>query len=87
MFTARTITTDNMPTHTHGVTDPGHFHEVAVVVGINGGGSGSVPYPAGGGTNINTALAYTGISIQSAGNGTAMDFNVAYVDAIIAVKN
>lgn len=87
VFTARTITTDNMPTHTHGVTDPGHFHAVDVVIGINGGGGGAIPYPAGGGTNIITSSVSTGISIQSAGSGTAMDFNVAYVDAIIAVKN
>ena len=88
VFTSRTITTANMPVHTHGVTDPGHLHTfsrnegylagTANLVG-NGGPSAS--------PSQNTASAVTGISIQNAGSGTAMDFAVQYVDVIIATKD
>jgi microcystin-dependent protein len=58
-----------MPTHTHGVTDPGHLHgssstligDVAGGIALAGGGKGSA--------TITTAT--TGISIQNAGGGGA----------------
>ena len=68
------ITTGEMPTHNHGVTDPGHIH--AEVTSIGGG-----PSPAGlfygvNTTNVtnvmSTASATTGITTQNAGSGTAM---------------
>lgn len=86
VFTARTITTANMPAHTHGVTDPGHSH-------------GSVPFQRsdadrGTGSSLfsiddlgQTGTSTTGITINSAGSGTAMDFAVQYVDVIIATKD
>jgi hypothetical protein len=88
VFTSRTITTANMPSHTHGVTDPGHTHSPS---------SGSL-YASGSATNFNASAgisiqavslnsATTGISIQNAGSGTAMDFAVQYVDVIICVKD
>jgi hypothetical protein len=75
-----------MPAHTHGVTDPGHSH-------------GSVPYQnsdSDRGTNSSlfsidnlgtTGTSTTGITIDSAGSGTAMDFAVQYVDVIICTKD
>jgi hypothetical protein len=90
VFTARTITTANMPTHTHTVTDPGHTHTVGVYpILLNG--TGGTGLSTGSGYNTVTAAATnsstTGISIQNAGSGTAMDFAVQYVDVIICVKN
>jgi len=87
VFTSRTITTANMPVHTHGVTDPGHLHVLSRNEGYLNGtanfvGNGS----ANASPSQNTASAVTGISIQNAGSGTAMDFAVQYVDVIIAVK-
>jgi hypothetical protein len=86
VFTSRTITTANMPAHTHGVTDPGHLHGLTEK-GLSGSGT---TYYSGTVANLaatNTQSATTGISIQSAGSGTAMDFAVQYVDVIICTKD
>jgi hypothetical protein len=72
-----TLTTAQMPIHSHGVTDPTHAHNISAAAGYTGtnsglGGVGSGPlmnttYPAAGGTDA----AATGISIQNAGSGNA----------------
>jgi len=84
VFTSRTITTANMPSHTHTLTDPGHTHTIGTTNSAGGGGGGSV---VGGGTSYTTSTATTGITIANAGSGTAMDFAVQYVDVIIATKD
>jgi hypothetical protein len=91
VFTSRTITTANMPSHTHGVTDPGHSHTTTYSYVSN---SPATPYDCNvsSGTQQNifkngTNSSTTGISIQNAGSGTAMDFAVQYVDVIIATKD
>jgi hypothetical protein len=91
VFTSRTITTANMPSHTHGVTDPGHSHTTIFDYASN---SAATPYDCNvsSGTKQNifkngTNSSTTGISIQNAGSGTAMDFAVQYVDVIIATKD
>ena len=87
VFTSRTITTANMPVHTHGVTDPGHLHVYAATDGGYSGRSYGGSGYSFGFFNNNTQTAVTGISIQNAGSGTAMDFAVQYVDVIIATKD
>ena len=74
-----------MPSHTHSVTDPGHTHSYISYVGGSGAGltAGSNAPSFSTSTGSNT----TGISIQNAGSGTAMDFAVQYVDVIICVKD
>jgi hypothetical protein len=85
VFTARTITTANMPSHTHSVTDPGHTHLYgAVTAGSGAGATSGTNAPV---VNISTGSSTTGITIQNAGSGTAMDFAVQYVDVIIATKD
>jgi hypothetical protein len=84
VFTSRTITTANMPSHTHTLTDPGHSHTITTNNIGAGGGSGSF---VGGGGSATTSTATTGITIANAGSGTAMDFAVQYVDVIIATKD
>jgi hypothetical protein len=84
VFTSRTITTANMPAHTHGITDPGHSHTYITITGGAGGFQGGVYNPQ---VSSNTGAATTGITIDSAGSGTAMDFAVQYVDVIIATKD
>jgi hypothetical protein len=84
VFAARTITTANMPAHTHGITDPGHTHGIKVNNVAQSGSTGSV---AGGSLTFTSDSATTGITINSAGSGTAMDFAVQYVDVIIATKD
>jgi len=84
VFTARTITTANMPSHTHGITDPGHAHTYSAITGGAGGFAGGSFNPFYTGT---TGTVTTGITINNAGSGTAMDFAVQYVDVIIATKD
>lgn len=65
-----TITTAEMPVHSHGITDPGHSHSTTAALG----GSGSL---GGGVGNIgNAAIASdsktTGITINNAGSGNAI---------------
>lgn len=64
-----TLTTAQMPVHSHGVTDPGHVHAInaATFSGNSDGIVPSGPYPQPG----NTASATTGITIQNAGSGNA----------------
>ena len=86
VFTSRTITTANMPSHTHTLTDPGHAHT------FPGGGTSSSggTQPTGSGTIAvypSTSTVTTGITIANTGSGTAMDFAVQYVDVIIATKD
>jgi microcystin-dependent protein len=67
-----TLTTSEMPSHSHGVTDPGHTHSLVVSATLGGGqlyakdepnttGTQGAPNSLGG--------ALTGISIQNAGSG------------------
>lgn len=65
-----TLTTAQMPSHSHTVTDPGHTHSLSAAAGAGGnagtGGSG-YGYPTAG----TTGSATTGISIASNGSGNA----------------
>ncbi|MGY3234824.1 microcystin-dependent protein [Bradyrhizobium sp. USDA 4448] len=67
--TTHILTTGEMPTHSHGVTDPGHAHGYRIG---NSATSGLLPLTA---TSDNfggsTQAALTGISIQSAGSNGA----------------
>lgn len=84
-----TLTTNEIPAHAHGVTDPGHTHSVT---DFNGGGSTATgPGPIVYGATI-TGSNTTGISIQNTGGGAAHahtlnNMNLKFSDAIIAQKN
>jgi len=91
------ITLNQMPSHVHGVTDPGHFHSLtAALSSSNRVDSEPNQQNIALNTSINTDVKATGISIQASGGnqahshgftGSAVDFEVAYVDVIIATKN
>jgi hypothetical protein len=87
VFTSRTITTANMPVHTHGITDPGHSHQVAFKIGTNATGSAEEIQNSPSTGYYLTSSSTTGITVNNAGSGTAMDFAVQYVDVIIATKD
>lgn len=70
-----TLTTGEMPVHSHGVTDPGHAHSQTTINDDFNNSGGSPPSFAADGagsrtwTNINSAT--TGISVNNAGSGNA----------------
>lgn len=87
-FAARTILEANLPAHTHALTDPGHVHPYTfrtntTYYGGQDNGPGAWHLDSTG----NTGSATTGITLANTGSGTAMDFAVAYVDAILATKD
>lgn len=95
VFAARTISTSNLPSHTHtGTTSAEGNHQHAYTVtsinnltGIQTGGgaaansSGSATSTGGAGAHSHT------FTTDATGGGTAMDFAVQYVDTIIATKD
>lgn len=91
-----TLTSSQIPSHTHAVTDPGHTHTItgnlAGTANLGTSGGGNV-YS---GATVSTSSSTTGISIGSTGGGgshthsftgTAINLAVQYVDVILATKN
>jgi microcystin-dependent protein len=65
-----TLTTPELPAHSHGITDPGHTHSISNIGTNNSfGPGGATAYLASGTTNTNSAT--TGISVNNAGSGSA----------------
>ena len=67
------LTTAELAAHSHGVTDPGHFHQFVATFSTGAAGNNSAWEVAsqGPGTAGNTFSATTGISTQNAGGGNA----------------
>jgi hypothetical protein len=82
---ATTLTTAQVPSHTHSYTSPGG--NVCVTYPFGGCGS-TAAGPAGGGT---TGSAFTGgshtHSISGSATSSAITLNVQYIDTIICTKN
>ena len=79
-----TLSLGNLPTHNHGIADPGHIHTIndpghahasVVAASVNTTGTSTGAVTAGNTstatTGITTASATTGITTQNAGSGTA----------------
>src|SRR5215471_19777326 len=71
---SHTLTSGEMPSHTHTVTDPGHHHTLVDIGGVNRAGPGGGPNVLGPSTGVNTdtSTSTTGITIGNAGSGTPM---------------
>lgn len=85
IMAARTILKANLPSYNLTVTDPGHAHSIGFGFpqNFNNGTSTSLASFASGTT---TGSSTTGISVNSGGSGTAMDFAVQYCNVIKAAK-
>lgn len=76
-----TLSVTNLPSHTHGVTDPGHHHTAAVVAGAltSGNATGSA-------VSGNTSTATTGLTINATGNGTPFSILPPYALTLKIIK-
>jgi microcystin-dependent protein len=69
-----TLSTGEMPQHSHGVNDSGHSHGYSFRMGTSAGSSGTFPEASTADNNTfngTTASSTTGISIQNAGSSSA----------------
>ena len=76
-----TLSTAQMPTHTHTVTDPGHNH----TNGFTSSGTGGQWY-GNDGSIINTGTSTTGISLANAGSSNSFDNRPAYLEMQYIIK-
>ena len=80
----------NMQTHSHAITDPGHFHNSNVDVGTgaanNGTLSGQITVPISITNNWNTGNAKTNITINNIGNGVAQNVQPTIVSFLPLIK-
>lgn len=95
VFAERTIATTNLPSHTHSVSGSTTGHGSVVT---DAGSNSFVTSVSGSGVSFTTGTALTtlttagsgdsfSVTSGGAGSGTAVDFAVQYVDAIIAVRD
>jgi microcystin-dependent protein len=87
---SHTLTEAEIPSHTHTLTDPGHFHGFTMT-DTSGGATGAMRGLNNIGTN-NTASATTGITIGNTGGGTGHthtlnNMNLKFIDCIVGVKD
>jgi hypothetical protein len=99
LFASRTIATANLPSHTHSFSattssDGAHTHTASRIEPGTGAGpgfsSGGNYAPTNTGTNTSSNGAHTHTvsgTTGATGSGTAMDFDVNFVDLIIATRD
>jgi microcystin-dependent protein len=73
-----TLTTNNMPSHTHTatVTDPGHLHNWGSTNGILSSGGNATQFVATNSSNVTTQTAVTGISVANSTTGSGTSFSI-----------
>jgi hypothetical protein len=89
-----TLSVDQMPTHSHGLMDPGHAHQPATGTAFVTGGTGFMNaqvQTGGGGASFVlpglTASTTTGIKMQDAGGGKPVDVTPPYLALIYCKKS
>jgi hypothetical protein len=90
---ATALTIDQIPSHSHPLTDPGHTHNILNTGNnANGGGHGWLVNPQID-TDLKTLSSKTGITMGAVGGGQPhthsfqLDMDVSYVDVILASKD
>jgi microcystin-dependent protein len=84
---SNTLTSAQMPSHTHTVTDPGHVHDTGLILRGDSPGAVSVNYlTSGGGTTYDVESATTGITNQNTGGGGAHNNTQPTMLATIYIK-
>lgn len=67
-----TLLTSEIPSHSHGINDPGHSHTSVIYLDVKGGSAGTPVLSSAnnsrGTTNVQTNSAVTGITVNSAGS-------------------
>lgn len=85
-----TLTTDQLPEHSHGVTDPGHSHTVGMGKDDGNLSHGAGQYGPGDADgidyNITSGSSTTGISIDNTGNGEAFSILNPYIKLNYIIK-
>ncbi len=71
------LTEAELPSHTHGVTDPGHAHNYARASATSGVDNDTDLSAFIGNSNVQTGSATTGITLDSTGSGEAHSHNVS----------
>lgn len=89
-----TLLSADMPSHTHGVTDPGHYHTLSNLFYYTSGNTWTTTSAslAPSTHSPNTDTKTTGITLQNTGGGgghshTLNNMNLKYADCIIASKD
>lgn len=88
VFASRTILRANLPNFNLPVSDPGHSHPYTRYGNlINVGSGGSIAQTWVQTATLNTFSSFTGITVNSGGSGTGMDFAVKYYDFCVCTKS
>lgn len=82
-----TLTTAQLPSHDHGITDPGHTHPQQTQFGggsyVGASGIASAGFTTAG---LNTGSNTTGISTQNTGSGSSFDNQPAFLELQYIIK-
>lgn len=82
---ATTLTIDQIPSHSHGVNDPGHSHSVSG--GQNGPNGMNIYYaPTQGSHSTTTTKTTTGISIRNTGGGKSHTHTINHSHAVNVIQ-
>jgi microcystin-dependent protein len=76
-----TLTTSEMPSHGHGITDPGHDHSGRNASSSNSSGGGG-PITTSGNTGTNS----TGITVNNNGSGNSHNNEPSYQEVVWMIK-